>query len=488
MTHRCKPLKSLVLATVLAAAAGAAQAAVDYRFTPLALSGTDFDPFGFGAPVLNNAGLAAFGAVLADGSNALLASSGTPTTVADETLFRRFGNPTINGAGQIGFEASLRNVTGEGIFRGPGTPPVTVAGTRDAGDFDFVNAGPSMNAAGRVAFIGERIVAGQFVAGVYAGSGGAVAPIVDASNGFSGFTGNPSLNDPGQVAFVALRDNAPNGLFLGSGGAFTTVADESGRLTSVFGFGDPSLNERGEVAFRAGTNDDPDENGGSTGEGIFLFTGGRLTTVVEGGFATFAALGDPSLNNLGQVAFVASPTFSEQVLVVGASLTDGRVIGTGDLLFGRRVSGVVFSREGLNDQGQLAFAVLFDDGSSGVFLATPVPEPATWLLLLAGAGVALPRIARRGRGRGARAGTDARVGGHAVGGRLDGCVGGRLQAGDPDGPPRQRPGPGESTVRQSRQPAHRRTTPACPVGPQPFRRPNRPAAPFAPYPAIEPAA
>ena len=59
-------------------------------------------------------------------------------------------------SGQVGFEATLRTPRGEGIFRGEGGPTTMIAGTRDAGDFDFVNAGPSINAGGQVAFIGER--------------------------------------------------------------------------------------------------------------------------------------------------------------------------------------------------------------------------------------------------------------------------------------------------------------------------------------------
>ncbi len=47
------------------------------------------------------------------------------------------------------------------------------------------------------------------------------------------------------------------------------------------------------------------------------------------------------------------------------------MIGTGDMLWRRRISRLLFSREGLNDAGQLAFTAFFEDGSSGVFVATP---------------------------------------------------------------------------------------------------------------------
>ena len=344
-----------------------------YSFKRLATSGQTFDAFGFRAPVLNNEGAVAYNATLTDGTRAIFRSDrGRRTLIAVEDGFSRFGDPTINDAGQVGFEASFSTVRGEGIFRGEGGPITTIAGTRDAGDFDFVNAGPSIAAGGRVAFIGETEV--SFIAGVYAGNGGPVAPIYDETGPFEAFIGNPSLNDNGAVAFLATLDTGVSGLFVGSGGPFMTVVDDTGVFTSAFSFGDPSLNERGEVAFRASTNEDPDENFGSTSEGIFLFSGGVVTPVLQGGFDEFVSFSDPSLNNLGEVAFLVSPTFDQQILVTGPDLIGDRVIATGDRLMGRTIIGLEFSREGLNDQGEIAFTAFFEDGSSGVFLASPTRQ------------------------------------------------------------------------------------------------------------------
>lgn len=373
-----------------------------YVFQPIALSDSTFDPFGFGAPVLNNGGFVAFNGTFTDGTTGIFRSNGSSLiTIAVENGFSRFGDPTINNAGQVGFEASLRTPNGEGIFRGDGGAATMIAGTRNAGDFDFVNAGPSINAAGRIAFIGERIVGGNFLDGVYAGDGGAVTAIYDTTGAFSDFTGNPSLNDNGAAAFLARINSGVGGLFVGSGGAFQTVADDSGIFTEVFGFSDPSLNERGDVAFTAGTNPDPSDPSGSTGTGVFVSRNGTLTTVIEGDFSQIASLSDPSLNNEGEVAFVLSPDFTQQFLLTGSDLTGDRVIGTGDLLLGRTITSLTFSREGLNDSGQLTFTAFFDDGTSGVFLATPgaaaVPEPGQIALMacLIGTGIGLLRRRRQ---------------------------------------------------------------------------------------------
>lgn len=186
----------------------ARSAPADYSFHQIAFSGDVFDPFGFEAPALNNAGFVAFNASRTNGQSAILRGNGGPlTTIAVEDRFRRFGSPSINPSGQVGFEASFRNISGEGIFRGDGGPITTVAGTRDAGTFDFVNARPSLNASPSAAFIGERIVEDSFIDGVYAGDGGAVAAIYDATGPFADFTGNPSLNDCGQAAFLATLDS-----------------------------------------------------------------------------------------------------------------------------------------------------------------------------------------------------------------------------------------------------------------------------------------
>ena len=39
---------------------------------------------------------------------------------------------------------------------------------------------------------------------------------------------------------------------------------------------------------------------------------------------------------------------------------------------------------GINNSGQIAFNATLSDGTSGVFVATPVPEPSTVLLLAVG--------------------------------------------------------------------------------------------------------
>src|ERR1044072_8980526 len=72
--------------------------------------------------------------------------------------------------------------------------------------------------------------------------------IADSGGSFDSF-GDSSINNDGTVAFGAFLDNGLQGIFTGSGGAITTIADTSN--PSLLSFGDPDINNSGKVAFRA---------------------------------------------------------------------------------------------------------------------------------------------------------------------------------------------------------------------------------------------
>jgi hypothetical protein len=73
---------------------------------------------------------------------------------------------------------------------------------------------------------------------------------------------------------------------------------------------------------------------------------------------------------------------------VGGDLT--RVIGPGDTLFGKSVVSILMGPDAMSGR-DIAFAAVFRDGSSGIYLAT-VPEPRAFLLGLTGC---LLRLRRR---------------------------------------------------------------------------------------------
>jgi hypothetical protein len=158
--------------------------------------------------------------------------------------------------------------------------------------------------------------------------------LAETAGPFKAFDGNPSINTAGTVAFIAQPDSGGSGVFTGNGGPTTTIAI-AGSLNQPFQlFRSVSMNDAGTVAFLASLN--------SGGFGIYV-----------GGPAT------------------------------------GKVIGSGDALFGSTLTVASFFTEGFNDSGQVAFFYTLADGARGVALATPVPEPSACALLLGGV-LALP--------------------------------------------------------------------------------------------------
>lgn len=71
-------------------------------------------------------------------------------------------------------------------------------------------------------------------------------------------------------------------------------------------------------------------------------------------------------------------------LFTGTDPVADRVILTGDELFGATLADLSFYR-GFNNNGQVAFVYQLSDSRTGIAIATPVPEPGTFMLLAGGA-------------------------------------------------------------------------------------------------------
>ncbi len=202
------------------------------------------------------------------------------------------------------------------------------------------------------------------------------------------------VNDRGQIAFFAtlLRSAASEGVFLASGSTIAKVAvdgDSAPGGGTLSGFGKhpvPSLNARGTVAFAAAVA------GGTTVEGIFLWSRGRLrSAALAGGPApgipagTLAAMDAPALNDRDDVAFLATVRRGRES-VEAVYLRAGRalikVVAQGDPApAGGTFAG--FGPPALNARGTLAFAAVVEGRAApgGVFVAD-----ARGVRMLVGAG------------------------------------------------------------------------------------------------------
>jgi len=361
---------------------------VSYGFTFIGeAAGPALDP----VPALNNGGTVAFVGQKA-GVFGVFVGNGGPVAflpVLDGAVF--ISGVSLNNAGGVAVR----------VVRGGAGGSSSVARSVDGGSlvrlYTAFGGGmgvPSLNSTGTVAFAASTPPFSP--SGVFVGSGGPTTTIADGSGPFSGgnFGIAPSLNNLGTVAFSVVFGAPGSGIFTGSGGPVTLVADTGGPFN---GFGDPSLNDAGMVAFLA-TLDTGDS-------GIFKSTTGGTTPVVDtdGAFSGFSP--SLSLNNLGAVAFLADLDAGGSGIFAGPDPVLDRVISTGDALFNSTVVGLSLSREGLNDAGQVAFLAQLADGRTVIVRADPggvavVPEPAALLLLGAGViGLGLPWMAAQRRTR-----------------------------------------------------------------------------------------
>jgi hypothetical protein len=122
--------------------------------------------------------------------------------------------------------------------------------------------------------------------------------------------------------------------------------------------------------------------------GIYTSDGGQATTVAESNpdplavGPVYASFREPSLNDLGRVAFTADilvdPTVfvTTQGVFTGADPVADKVLQAGDLYEGVPVTSVVTCSEALNNRGQIVMTVQSEDPNTFevrtfIVIATP---------------------------------------------------------------------------------------------------------------------
>jgi len=330
----------------------AAPAEAAYTFQKIADTAGTFEALG--TPSINANGQVAFTASLDSGAEGVFATSGGPlTTVASSSgQFNTFGlgDVSINAAGAVAFYAELDSGV-EGIYTGSGGSVTTIASSSDG----FGSFGPPrINASGSVVFYGW---AGGEVEGIYRGAGSDVMTIADNNWGFESFGSYPVIDAGGGVALAATSASATSGIYRGTGAPLSAVIETSD-LGNNASFDAASINAAGTVAFRVAYDSGLEEIRKTSGAGTVVIASGD-------------AYEFPSINAAGAVAFLAYLPTGKGIFT-GPNIAANAVVREGDLLDGSSVVDVRFLH-GLNDAGQIAFAVDLLDGRGGIFLATPVP-------------------------------------------------------------------------------------------------------------------
>ncbi|MFQ5989470.1 MAG: choice-of-anchor tandem repeat NxxGxxAF-containing protein [Candidatus Methylomirabilales bacterium] len=358
--------------------------AATYTFTKIAETSSVPDGFSrLGIPSINDDGTVAFSArqLKSGGSEVIgiFTGDGTTTkTIVDTSgpssnfgfSFTNLGSPSINKTGVIAFWAILDDRS-NAFFTSDGTTAMTIAGPFT----NFFGTNPSINDAGTVAY---RAV------GIFTGNGGSGTTIADTnttvpgtSDRFTSFSGNPAVNNGTTVVFHGSYSGG-SGIFTNDGTG-TTIASTNmsvpgtGNLFTFFS-ANPAVNNGGTAVF---------EGFFSGGRGIFTSDGTTAMTIADttssSPFSFFFS--SPAINNGATVAFNAIRLGTSGIFTGPNS--DDKVISAGDFLGGVAVTGLGFSREGLNNAGQVAFVASFPDFSQAIYRADPEgagdpvpPDPA----------------------------------------------------------------------------------------------------------------
>jgi hypothetical protein len=291
-------------------------------------------------------------------------------TFCDNGFTQITSNPSINELGEVAFQGNLRRLSGigacetpqqrdtprQGVFLGGNSKPlITIAHTNNPPGSDFISefvvADTSVNSSGKVALAIELRGTPLFDQGLFVGSktGTFDERFRNSTSEFDTPSSRMSINEVGQIAFQ------DNGIVLSNpDGTFRRIVDSNSGQFAVF---DPSLNIFGRAAFTGFKF-----VGGTQIEGVFTSQGGPVTTIADS-TGRYSSFGRPSLNDLGEVVFTANlddfgpNNFQTQGVFTGDNPVTDKVLKTGDIYEGVRVSSVFTCSEALNNLGQIVMIV-----------------------------------------------------------------------------------------------------------------------------------
>ncbi len=322
--------------------------------------------YNFGSPALGNNGEAAFIANCPTPGDSRVVRKGDGVTLTDVYVYSGAAGAysigesvvSINDLGYVAFGGG--SSTGYTILVGNGGPLTVVADTSVQTQWDQV-ARPSINNSDAVAFMAVASGTGSFNTVVRADGGGTFTTIAEPGDPAGAETIfqalEPALNNAGQVEFlVNTTSGHGGGMFRGSGGALTKIF--VGAFSSFVG-----INDAGRVGFAP------------TDATIRTGAGGALTLIASPspGFQPITSV--VAINNSNAVAFQAQ-TPSGIGIFVGDGVAMQPVIQPGDVIPGLgTVTFAGMTEEAINDAGQVAFIVQYNDGEtlkSAIVRADPI--------------------------------------------------------------------------------------------------------------------
>jgi hypothetical protein len=253
-----------------------------------------------GNPAINNAGTVAFDISFDPAffpAFVVVSDGGSLGTIVSPSFGLVLSDPAINNSGVVAFAA--QGSTQRGIFSGSGGPISLVALDPSTAKYGQ----PSINASGAVAYTGSN----QFVSSsdpfserILLANGGVLTTIAHTPADFA--FDAPSINDAGTVVYRAAFNSGGVGILTSTGGPSSIVIDtRTGPFLNLFV---PSINSPGDVAFLGFT--DADLLGG-------IFVGPdpisnmviRQGDPLDGSTVRSFNLSNHALNDAGQITFFA---------------------------------------------------------------------------------------------------------------------------------------------------------------------------------------
>ena len=358
-------IAALTILPGMAAQAGAAP----YTFQVLAATGdviggktlTGFTQF----PVVNDNGLAAFVANFSGGQG-IFTQSNFLVQIGDliggNALTNIDSSPFLNNNGDLLFRGRTTGTAPHVLT--PNSVVVAPGDVIDGKTLAATNGTPMINDNGDIVF------EGSFFGGIGSGTSTptkrlvGVFDVIDAKTigGFASSVGaQPFLNNNGDVAYTFLFFGGTKGILLHDITlSQSSILVEEGDIIdgkTLTNIGGPSLNDNNLVAFHSDF---------AGGRGIFTQNGLLVKNGDTVGGATLSGvIGNPVINNAGEVAFGGfisgggSGIFTQNSLIARSfDMIDGKFV----LFFG----GFPF----INNNGDVIFRANFTDGSSAIILAT----------------------------------------------------------------------------------------------------------------------
>ena len=184
--------------------------------------------------------------------------------------------------------------------------------------------------------------------------------VADSTQGFSGFSQFPAINNQGSVAFLAIQGTDQK-VFRWDRRRLNAIASTATAPFTSF-TDDVVMNDAGVVGFRALLSTGPRAAGIFTSDGVAIRT---IVNSTDQGFPGFG-MGTPSINASGTVAFQAFTSgFRSNVIFTG---NGGIITPVLDTLTSDFDTFVAVAN---NDSGKIVFEGIQKDGTEGIFLMKP---------------------------------------------------------------------------------------------------------------------